>query len=300
MSREQFINWKPSKKSEEILILVDNILNEYKSQGYRLTLRQLYYQLVSRDAISNNTREYKKLGSIVNNGRLAGLIDWDMIEDRMRTTSTNPHWDSPADIVKTAARSFYRSRWEKQDYYIEVWCEKDAVSNIIQPVCHKWDVPFMANRGYSSQSAMYKAYERYRGAYFEKKKLSLIYLGDHDPSGIDMTRDIQERMELFLGYRELVAEVNIPLDVHRIALNMNQVQQYNPPENPAKMTDSRFEGYALQYGTSSWELDALEPSVLSTLLTTEIEKYIDWDLWKQVEEQEEKEREQINKLIELL
>ena len=101
--KERFINWNPTGKSAALLSAIMDILEEYREQGYRLTLRQLYYQLVSRDLIANRTREYKRIGNIVNRARLAGYIDWSMIEDRVRIPAVNSHWDSPADILEAAA-----------------------------------------------------------------------------------------------------------------------------------------------------------------------------------------------------
>ena len=185
---------------------------------------------------------------------------------------------------------------DDQTNYVEVWCEKDAVSNIIEPVCRKWDVIFMANRGYSSQSAMYSAYGRYQNAYFEDKDLHLIYFGDHDPSGIDMTRDIQDRMDLFLGFREGVAEQYITLGVDRAALNMDQVEEYDPPENPAKTTDSRYESYVQIHGDSSWELDALSPDVLSGIVEAHITEHVDLDVFARVEAEELQIKDKIKEL----
>ena len=294
--KEVYQDWHPSKESYRLLSAITDILEYMEDQGYKLTLRQLYYQLVSKDFIENSVKEYMKIGKVVSRGRLAGLIDWSMIEDRLRVPQSRGHWDSPKEIIMTAARTYYRARWENQDSYIEVWCEKDAVSNIIEPVCRRWDVTFMANRGYSSQSAMYEAAKRYKAAHFEGKELILIYFGDHDPSGIDMTRDIRDRMELFLGYRELVAEENIDIQVERVALNMDQVDEYNPPENPAKVTDSRFAGYVKIYGYSSWELDALEPNVLNQLVENKIKGFVDQDLWDEVEILEEEHKDRLRKV----
>ncbi len=285
--KEFYQKWNPNKQSLYLLEHINVILDNYKSQGYQLTLRQLYYQLVSRGIIPNNTTEYSKLGSVVSKGRLAGMIDWYMIEDRGRTPFTRSHWDSPKEVLETAMKSYYRSRWEDQDYYVEVMSEKDAVSNIIQPVCRKWDVTFTANKGYSSLSALYETSLRMRNAMIDKRTI-VIYLGDHDPSGIDMTRDITDRLYMFL-------EEDAPT-VIRIALNMNQVQQYNPPENPAKTTDSRFKKYADQFGESSWELDALEPKVLETLVEDEITKVIDFEAWKEVEELEHEHKERLQEI----
>jgi hypothetical protein len=273
--RETFIKWRPSDSSFLLLVKVNQVLKLYEEQGYKLTLRQLYYQLVARGYIPNNVKSYNNLGNIVSKGRLAGMIDWNMIEDRVRVPAINTHWDSPEQILKAAADSYYRDHWEGQKCHVEVWCEKDAVSNIIEPVARKYDVTFMANRGYSSQSAMYEAYQRMLKKEHEGKEIWIIYLGDHDPSGIDMTRDIRDRMALFFDdpYFE---------GVNRIALNMDQVDEYDPPENPAKTTDSRYEGYVKEFGRSSWELDALEPGVLSKLVEDAILRHLDVDLFNKV------------------
>lgn len=294
--KETFIDWRPSKRSQTLIVIANDILEEYRKQGYRLTLRQLYYQLVAKDVIANRVEEYNSLGNIVSKGRLAGLIDWAMIEDRTRTTQANTHWNNPGEILEAAANGYYRSRWEDQSNYIEVWCEKDAVSNIIQPVCEKWDVVFMANRGYSSQSAMHKAYKRLFGKLTKRKKITVIYLGDHDPSGIDMTEDIKRRLGLFLSRTpDILFE-----DVNRIALNMDQIEEYNPPENPAKITDSRYKNYAAVYGTASWELDALEPSVLSSVVEDAIMRFVDLKEFESVENVESAHKKKLLSLAKKL
>jgi hypothetical protein len=73
--------------SLSVIELANSIIAEYQAQGYDLTLRQLYYQFVARGIIPNSDAEYKKLGSVINDGRLAGLIDWDSITDRTRLAS---------------------------------------------------------------------------------------------------------------------------------------------------------------------------------------------------------------------
>lgn len=291
--KEKFTKWNPSVRSKSLLVTIENILNEYRAQGYRLTLRQLYYQLVSRDIIPNKVSEYNSLGNVVSRGRLSGFIDWDMIEDRTRTPSANQHWYNPKQILDAAANSYYRSRWEDQKNHVEVWCEKDAVSNILQPVCSKWDVLFMANRGYSSQSAMYEAYKRLNEKNEEGKDITILYFGDHDPSGIDMIRDIADRLGTFLFIGTLDS-------VMPIALTMEQVREHNPPENPAKVTDSRYQSYAAQYGTSSWELDALEPSMLSEIVEEAILQYVDLKEFKKVEKLENNHKKKLLSLADKL
>lgn len=284
--KTEFKEWNPSGSSLSLIYDVNIILEEYRKQGYVLTLRQLYYQLVSRDIVPNNVRSYKNIGNLVNNGRLSGLIDWEMIEDRGRVLSKNSHWSSPSEIIRAAAKSYYLNHWENQETYIEVWVEKDAVSNIIKPICSQYDVPFMANKGYSSQSAMHKAGERYANSLLKGfSNFVLIYLGDHDPSGIDMTRDIEERLIMFSDMNQI--------EIERIALNIDQVQKYKPPENPAKLTDTRSGNYIKAFGKSSWELDALSPSVLENLVSSTIQKYIDWDSWEELAERQEEEKKEL-------
>ena len=267
--KERFIDKNFRAATLAIIITANKIIEEYRDQGFILTLRQLYYQFVARDLIPNTERSYKRLGSIVNDGRLAGLIDWLAIEDRTRNINENTHWNSPAEIIEAARRGYAIDMWANQDTRVEVWIEKNALIGIIEGVCRELDVPYFACIGYVSQSEQWRAYKRHA----ENQRTIVIHLGDHDPSGIDMTRDNQERLDTFHGWTG-------GTEVKRIALNMDQVDEYGPPPNPAKVTDSRFEAYLADYGEESWELDALEPSVMVGLIRNTIDEYRDPDLWE--------------------
>lgn len=275
----QEINFR--QQSLDLILKVNNIIGEYKAKGYELTLRQVYYQLVARDIIPNNERSYKNIGNLISDGRMAGLIDWDAIIDRTRGLRKNSHWDSPADIVLTCSRQFQYDKWEGQEYYVEVWVEKDALIGVVERACRKLDVPFFSCRGYTSQSEMWSAAQRIKEiAGSDFKKPVIIHLGDHDPSGKDMSRDIVDRMNLF--------EVD-PIFI-RIALNMDQIEQYNPPPNPTKITDSRANGYIEEFGEECWELDALKPEVIDSLITSTINKYLDIDTFNKMKEKEQSAR----------
>ena len=267
--KERFIDKNFRAATLAIIHTANKIIEEYRDQGFILTLRQLYYQFVARDLIPNTERSYKRLGSIVNDGRLAGLIDWLAIEDRTRNINENTHWNSPAEIIEAARRGYAIDMWANQDTRVEVWIEKNALIGIIEGVCRELDVPYFACIGYVSQSEQWRAYKRHA----ENQRTIVIHLGDHDPSGIDMTRDNQERLDTFHGWTG-------GTEVKRIALNMDQVDEYGPPPNPAKVTDSRFEAYLADYGEESWELDALEPSVMVGLIRNTIDEYRDPDLWE--------------------
>lgn len=266
----------------------NTIIDNYAAQGFDLSLRQLYYQFVSRALIANRDSEYKRLGSIINDGRLAGLIDWNRISDRGRNLAGGYGVDSdPRDHVRSIADWFQLDRWKGQAYRPEVWVEKDALSGVVGRVANELDVPYMACKGYMSQSEMWAAGRRLRLYRRDGQIPIIIHLGDHDPSGIDMTRDIADRLSMFAeGY----------VEVRRIALNMDQVQLYDPPPNPAKTTDSRATGYIDEFGDESWELDALEPTVLATLIRDEVESLRDDDVLETVKAQEAKATEAVRSI----
>lgn len=268
---EKFTDHKFSPASLELIELCNDIIEEYRAQGFLLTLRQLYYQLVARSVVENTQRQYKRVGSILNDARLAGLVDWDAIEDRTRNVQTLTHWNSPAEVVAACADQYREDKWADQKYAVEVWIEKEALAGVIEPVCRRLDVAFLACRGYMSQSEQWRAAKRMQAAYEGGREPVVLHLGDHDPSGIDMTRDNSARLALMSH--------DPSLKVYRLALNMDQVEHYDPPPNPAKMTDSRAVDYVEKYGTSSWELDALEPKVLSDLIEDTVLALRDEDLW---------------------
>lgn len=276
-------------KSLELIEKVNEIVEDYSEQNYELTLRQLYYQLVARDIIPNNQRSYDNVGVLVNNGRLAGLIDWHSISDRTRNLRKLSHWESPSEIIESAAHQYRVDKWEGQENYVEVWVEKDALVEIVGKAAERWDTPYFSCRGYVSQSEMWGAAQRIsynlnrRG--FERAYI--IHLGDHDPSGIDMSRDILERLTMFSE------DLSDRIELDRIALNMPQIRHYNPPPNPAKITDSRYGAYVAQHGGKSWELDALDPRVLDSLIDNAIREHLDTSLYSERQAAEQRERDRL-------
>ncbi len=280
----QTINLRP--KALATIEQANAIIAEFAEQGFDLTLRQLFYQFVARDLIPNTQREYKNLGTVINDGRLAGLVDWDTIVDRTRSVRQLPHWESPKDIVKACAKQFNLELWKDQPRYVEVWIEKDALIGVIEGVCRGLDVPHFSCRGYTSQSEMWGAAQRIvRAAKAgdredDPRQCIVFHLGDHDPSGVDMTRDVQDRLQLFAGAEDVYPEVR------RLALNMDQVRQYGPPPNPAKITDSRSGVYIRTHGRQSWELDALDPRTIAELIESAVRAELDEEAWAAAKERQ--------------
>ncbi|MCK5643240.1 MAG: hypothetical protein KAJ19_20695 [Gammaproteobacteria bacterium] len=206
------------------------IVEEYLEQGLTLTLRQLYYQFVARGLLENTERSYKNLGNTVSKARLAGLLDWDAIEDRGRQPDIQSQWNGLTGLVRSASLAYRLPRWKGQEYYVELWVEKEALAGVLEQIASDFHVTLMVNKGYSSQSAMYASANRLMdGAQREARELPVLvfYLGDHDPSGEDMVRDIADRLNMFTG-REL------DLEVRKLALTTEQIEEYQPPPNPTK------------------------------------------------------------------
>ena len=290
--KKTFIEKKFRPETLQVIEQANSIIREYSLQGYSLTLRQLYYQFVSRAMIPNTQRSYKRLGSIISDGRLAGLIDWSAIEDRTRGLKKLLHLDDPADAVQTIRDQYHIDMWENQEHRVEVWIEKEALTGVIAATCRELDVPYFACKGYVSQSEQYSAGMRARRTYSKSSQgVIILHFGDHDPSGIDMTRDNADRLRMFAGSKLISPEVR------RLALNMDQVEQYNPPPNPAKQTDSRFDDYAELYGEDSWELDALEPAVINELIREEVDDIRDPDQWQDREDQLAQDIEVLDDII---
>jgi hypothetical protein len=259
------------------------IIALYLQQNLRLTLRQLYYQLVTKNIIKNEERSYKNLSTLVSDGRLSGMIDWDAIEDRIRVPRISSEWSNIKSLVESALYSYRLPRWRDQDHYVELWVEKDALAGVLRPIAHQFHIPLMVNRGYSSQSAMYESANRFMGSICGDVSKVILYLGDFDPSGEDMVRDIGDRMEMF----------GVNLIVKKIALTLDQVQQYNPPPNPAKHTDPRSKDFIAKYGASSWEVDAINPTELSRIVKEEIFMLTDLEKMDKIIEQEDRDKKRL-------
>lgn len=270
-----------------IMRKADQIATDYQRRGFNLSLRQLYYQFIAEDFFANTEKNYKKLGRVVADARMHGIMDWSHLEDRGRS-AFNIGWqghvpDEKSEIIRESQRSFSLDLWEGQERRIEVWVEKQALEEVAERAARNVRTGYFACKGYVSQSEMWQAGMRMRRSIHHGQEPLILHLGDHDPSGIDMTRDIQERLTTFAGF---------DVEVRRIALNMDQIEEFGPPPNPAKETDSRFAEYQETYMTSSsWELDSVSPELLVELITKELREELDVEPFNALREQELSERE---------
>lgn len=283
---------EPFRKSSLARIAqVNEIIAEYEEKGFSLTIRQLHYQLVSRALCENTAANYNSLVSLISKGRMAGLVSWTAIEDRGRNLMGHTTWGSPLEAAEDMRKRYKRDLWEGQPNRVEAWGEKQALEGVIGSICDDLRVDFFMTKGYNSQSEQWRAGRRFASYYNKGQRPVVLHLGDHDPSGIDMTRDNRERLSLFCGTDVLVI---------RLALNMDQIEELRPPPNFAKEDDSRFQDYFDKYGNESWELDALDPPYIQSLISSAVAGFRDEGLWERALAREASEKDELDIVIERL
>jgi len=274
------------------------IIAEYQEMDIGITLRQLYYRLVAKNLIKNKRNNYKRLSEILTDARYCGIVDWDAIVDRVRIPYRHSQFKDIHELVDAAKNAYRLDRWADQRYYVELATEKDAIASLLQPIVDKYHIYLNVNRGYNSCTAMYDMGKRFLYHRNRGKLPVLLYLGDHDPSGLDMVRDIDTRLK----------EFGSAVDVRAIALTLDQVSKYNLPPNYAKLNDSRSGwdkktktirpgSYLDLYGWESWEVDAIPPDELVKMVESAIEECItDPDAIESIKEQEKRDIERLTVL----
>lgn len=247
----------------DLLLQSQSIISQYGM----VTVRQVYYVLVSRQTINNNLSEYRRVIRVLKNGRLAGLIKFDSIIDDTREAEKTPSWESIEDILNAAIDQFRSYWWRDQPYHVEVWLEKRALRRIFYPITNEYDVYLCTGGGYQSWSEVWAARARFLAR--KGSDLKILYFGDLDPSGKDMPRDIRDRFKT-LGF---------DVDVIEVALTKNDIMEYDLPTNPTKKKDSRQDWYTKKYGINyAVELDALPPKILREKIRDAIEAECDLEL----------------------
>jgi hypothetical protein len=322
----------------DIISKLISIVTFYTAAGYKLTLRQLYYQLVAKDWIPNDMVVYNKLSALLDDCRYSGEIDWDAFEDRGRVPYT-PYFEDSITSALERTKDFYSlDKRKNQPIYVELWTEKDAISSILKNAVHDFTITVGINKGFASSTAIYAAYKRFiKKILLNHQKVVILYFGDHDPSGLDMVRDIKERLEFMMSHgtnqsaflklcgtneiKDLLYEYDLInqyndngdrekmrslitlaivkkyFEVKHIGLTKEQIEEYNLPSNPAKLTDPRAVKYIKKHGNISWEVDALQPDALERIITENLNTIIDQSILDNILEQEENDRDKLGKII---
>ncbi len=262
------------------------VLEEYDG----ITLRGLHYRLVAR-GMANDIQHYKRVVSAMTDARWDGLVEFDAFLDREREMfgQTDAEATEPTESARKAfeqmqAWAVYRkNRWENQRTYLEVFIEKKALQGVFEPVCTEWNVALNACKGYPSLTMLHDAYERFR-QWDGEKGLVILYFGDHDPSGDDIPRSVEENL----------ARMGVLVELERIALTREQVEMWKLPPAPTKLTDTRAAGWD---GLGQVELDAVEPDKIKELCREAIETYFDGALYEELLENEQEETRTFREIV---
>lgn len=255
-----------------------NIISQYG--GMRLTVRQIYYRLVASQVISNSTGSYRSVVQALVDGRRDGAISYTDIEDRTRSIhvpkgqeeyTASSTFNAYYGHLKNLDRKYDIPRWWGQPNKVMVLVEKQALASLFEQVTDRCGVDLVVCRGYPSLTLLYEVSERLLDADERTENVLLLYFGDFDPSGADIERSVGDSLE---------GDFDVDFEIERVAITMDQIQQYNIPPAPAKTTDSRYEKFVADTGVA-WqiELDAIEPKQLQDIIEDAVEQRFDQDIF---------------------
>lgn len=291
---------KYQKKTSDILEHVQKIIDSYEIP---LSVRQIFYRLVSMGVIKNTHNQYRRVSTIVTNGRYTGHIDWDKVIDDTRAVYKTADWNDINDAIKNTLEDYRRDRWGDSDYYIELWVEKRTMTNLFYSVTNSYDVRLVVGGGFNSATAIWEAFKRLAVKQFEdKKKIVILYFGDLDPSGWFMSNDVEKRLK----------EFDLNFTMERVILNYEHVQKYNLPKSYKVMVkyekeisnklekDPRSKFFYDSFGELfQVEFEAIDPGVVTEHIRDSIEKYLNKEDYQRIVEIEDIEKLEIRKRLNL-
>lgn len=268
--------------------MTNSILRQYQMP---LTLRQIFYRLVADCNYPNTSSAYCHLSKQLVQARKEGIVDKNMIEDRSRDflggdygfSNIEDYLNSRFNEFLSSPKVYSRNMWNDQPEFVVVFVEKDALSRVLSNVADHYNVMTAVSRGYASYTYIIQIIERFP----IDKETTVLHFADHDPSGLDMTRDLQNRLSNYSLYPLRI------IQVERIALSYDQVHDFNLSPNPTKSADPRIDRYVSQFGEQCWELDAIDPNGLQRIAEEAIVRHIDRAAWKSTLERQELERKQL-------
>ena len=260
---------------EKIVAAALEVFDQYDTA---ITLRQLYYRLVARLLIPNTINSYKRLSRIMVKAREREDAPVNCLEDRSRRVlgRGDTGYDSAEEYLKQKLSSlqdtwkgFSMPMWEDQPVYLLISLEKDALSRLVSRVANQYSVRTFPTRGYPSFSYV-QLMANYMQTRLAEKPIIVLYFGDFDPSGVDIERDLEDRLGRY-GAKDF--------KVKRIALTVDQIKDHQLPPMPVKRSDARAESFMNEYGDKTVELDALDPNLLQDIVKKAIQDNIDSKKW---------------------
>jgi hypothetical protein len=277
---------------QDMLYDIVLIIKELESY-WPLTLRQIYYQLVSKELIPNKQAEYKSLSRLLVKAREDNCISWDCMIDRTRNFYKVPVHNNYRHFVNEFRETFssnyyWHNMMENQNKKIEIWIEKDALSEIFKDVINQYSIDLVVCKGYPSKTFLNDFVDRNNSNIIDHKRYKqtlILYFGDLDASGIN----------IFDTTKKYFEERITNFDMKRYALTLEQVEEFNLPHSPdsLKQKDSRTKKYIEKYGQYAVELDSLHPDILTKIIHDAIRNNLDLSKFK---EQIKIKEDQINKI----
>jgi hypothetical protein len=245
--------------------LIDAATRVLKEQ-HPMTIRQLFYQLVSRGTLPNNIKSYQLVSRIMTKAREDGRIDFDYIVDRSRPAYSPNVWADAGGYAEAVKRGYRKDYWSMQPNHVEILVEKDAIIGSIEPVTDELGVTIRVGRGFQSTTRIHEIADHLKRI---EKPITIFYLGDHDPSGVAIENDLESRLR----------EYGATFRIRRLAIFKKDINAFKLPPLRIKDTDSRATSFRSEYGTDCVELDALPPEELRRRLRQAIDNLIDHNLW---------------------
>jgi hypothetical protein len=288
------------RRTNAELSAVDEAIVEAVRDEHPVSLRGVYYRVVSAGAVEKTENGYRLVGRQLLKLRRANVVPYTWITDGTRWVIRPDSWSDVDQMLEDAAASYRKALWHDQDVLVHVFVEKDAISGVVSPVTERWDVPLGVLRGYASESFAYSMAQEILAA---EKTVYVYQLGDHDPSGVDAWRDFTEKVTGFLGpygvdYDDdglegvLTTTTWSSVFFDRLAVTEEQIEDYRLPTRPTKRTDSRSAGFLGE----SVEVDAIRPSVLRELVDNAVTRHIDPERLRITRMVEQSERELLHRI----
>lgn len=282
---------KPKRRTNAELGVIKRELKSICDEYTLITVRQLFYQLVSRGIIDKTEKQYKNtVCRLTSDMRWSEELAIERICDNTREEKVVSQWPDLASFIYDVRRSYRLNYWDHSSQFLQVWLEKEALSGVVRPECDRYGVGLWVSRGYSSISLLSDAAVQLTDKTAKGVRCTIAQFGDHDPSGENIGevthRDLVQLVERNGGDPGLIS-------YERVALTPDQVTQWQLPTRPTKTSDSRSAGFAGE----SVELDALPPDQLVGLVRQVIAAHIDQALWDKLQTQQGSDVAEINRLV---
>ena len=254
------------RTKQELQTILDATRAILAEEEGAITIRHLFYRLVSQRLLDKEEREYDKLISYLMKWRRAGEINWSAFADNTRYYYGTRGYLSMNDALRDLMDSYKRNLWASQDAFVEIWCEKDAIVSIISSIASQFGVRTFPLHGFSSATALYGAAEMFKDASRAGKQVYIYYFGDYDPSGVHIDRSAIKNLKKDHGVEPIF---------QRVAITPEQIERYGLTTRPSKKTDSRSKNFKGE----SVEIDAMPMGVLRSMVEECITQHIDPTIW---------------------